>query len=148
MKILVLLILFITAVGGTDPHLAKVREMYKKAPQKEMYCKDLLKLLETSSTSQPLLYGYKGCATMIMAKYAFNPINKLSFFKKGRTILESAIAKDTGNAELRYLRLAVQMNTPSFLGYKKDIDSDKRFLTNNLKNIADKELADMIRAVL
>lgn len=148
MKIWALLILWTLTFAGIDPHLAKVRDMYKKAPGKESHCKGLLKLLETATPNQPLLYGYKGCATMIMAKHSFNPFNKLSFFKKGKNILETAINKDPENIELRYLRLAVQINTPSFLGYKDDIKNDKLFLNNNIKHVADHELLTMIQAIL
>ncbi len=135
-------------LDGTDPYLVQLRQIYEKAPSKEIYCKQMLKMLDKVNNQQPLLYGYKGCATMIMAKHSFNPVNKLSYFKRGKNMLERAISSDKNNIELRYLRLAVQLNTPGFLGYKNSIDIDKKFLKDNINNLSDKQLVAMIQSVI
>jgi len=93
----------------TMPELSTVRTLYTKAPSDEKQCKQLVTLLDNvDETKQPLLGGYKGCATMIMAKHSFNPFTKWSYFNKGKKMLEKAVAADTANIELRYLRFMVK----------------------------------------
>lgn len=85
---------------------------------------------------------------MMQAKHAFNPISKWNLFKDGKKILESAIASDPNNIELRYLRLTIQSNVPSFLGYSGKIETDKAFLLSKLNSITDKELHQMVTSYL
>jgi uncharacterized protein YehS (DUF1456 family) len=135
-------------LAGTDPYLIQLRQIYAKAPSKETDCKQMLKMLEKVNDQQPLLYGYKGCATMIMAKHSFNPMNKLSYFKRGKNMLEHAISKDSNNIELRYLRLSIQLNAPAFLGYKSRISKDKKLIKESINNLVDKHLVAMIQSVI
>lgn len=133
----------------SDPQLSQVRSLYSKAPAEEKHCEALLELLKNVDLkTQHTLAGYKGCATMIMAKHVFNPFSKMSYFRKGKTLLENAIAADTANIELRVLRLGVQINTPAFLGYKGKIATDKAFLERKKAGVRDEYLRGMIKTVL
>lgn len=137
-----LFFLFISLkASASDPSIKSVRELYQQAAAKEEFCKKLLTILEPySEKNNVLLAGYKGCATMLKAKYNFNPFAKLSNFIKGKNLLEKSIEMDKNNIELRFLRFAVQTNTPSFLGYKSAIKDDKIFLLNYYHNITDAQL--------
>lgn len=148
MKVAALIWMSFLLSGSSVLNIAQVREWYKAAPAKESNCKQMLKQLAPVTVSQPLLFGYKGCATMIMAKHAFNPLSKWSYFKKGKSMLEQSIAADPSNIELRYLRFTVQSNTPAFLGYKGKIESDRQFIKNNIDRVTDQQLAGMIRSVI
>ena len=64
----------------------------------------------------------------------------MSYFKKGKKILENAIKADDKNVELRFLRFNIQTHIPSFLGYNNDIDSDKFFLETSFQKITDENL--------
>jgi hypothetical protein len=131
------------------PDIVQVRAMYSRAPASEKNCKALLELLNPISEKQnPLLGGYKGCATMIMAKHAFNPFTKLSYFNKGKKILEQAVATDTSNVELRYLRFTIQTNSPTFLGYNGMLAADRSFLLRKLPQVKDASLSMMISTAL
>ncbi len=39
------------------------------------------------------------------------------------------------NIEIRFIRLSVQKNAPSFLGYNKNIKEDQLFIENNRREI-------------
>ena len=95
-----------------------------------------------------MFFGYKGGATIIMAKYVSNPFSKISNFRKGRNMLEKAIAMDRTNSELIFLRFAIQTNIPSFLGYSNDIQEDKKHLQNSLPHLKDKALKEHISGYL
>ena len=87
----------------------------------------------TDVTSNRLLLGYKGAVEMGMARHASNPFKKMGFFSKGKEHLDNAINQDTSDIELRFLRLTIQVNLPSFLGYSSNIESDKNYVMNNLE---------------
>ena len=42
---------------------------------------------------------------MMMAKHVFNPFSKLSYFKKGKQMLENAIETDGQNLELEIFKI-------------------------------------------
>src|SRR5581483_7165199 len=128
MNKITLLLLFVlnTRFNKDLPSISELRLLYQKAAIGEDYCKELISRLEPcKKEDHPLHFGYKGGATMMMAQYVANPFAKLSYFKKGRRMLEEAIANSKNDIELRFLRLAVQTRSPSFLGYKSNIESDK-----------------------
>jgi hypothetical protein len=78
-----------------DPSIRSIRLKFHNSTSSEQICKDLIKQLEPYHEKyNPLLLGYKGGATMLMATHVFNPFSKLSYFKKGRNILEKAIQAD------------------------------------------------------
>lgn len=147
-------VLFLLAIFCTKPCLSQelsihqVRSLFEEAAVDEMVCNDLLNTLDPINVSDPLLYGYKGAGFMISAKYPFNPFKKLSRFNKGKRILEEAISAAGENVELRFLRLAIQNNTPAFLRYDDDIQKDKAFLKKALAGLTDAYLITQINAQL
>ena len=127
-------------VFARTPVLSEVRAMFEKSADSEQQCKQLLEILAPYDEHHSLFYGYKGCATMIMAKHVFNPYSKYQYFKKGKAILEKAIAVDGQSVELHFLRFCTQTNIPGFLGYKEDIVNDKTLLLRSVSTITDEEL--------
>ena len=146
MKSIIFLILFYCQ--GNDfvvPPLKEIRSMHQKAAGSESDCKKLLTLLTPyTEKNEPVLMGYRASATMMMAKHVFNPVSKLSYFKKGRKMLETVIASNIYNIELRFLRFAIQTNVPSFLNYDSNIEEDKNFLLVKTPGLSDVALKKMI----
>ena len=81
---------------------------------------------------------------LLISKHSINPLEKLSFFKLGVLWLESSIENDFCNIELRFLRLSVQNNAPSFLNYNNYIEEDKNYLASNYKYLEDEDLKNRI----
>jgi hypothetical protein len=144
------LLLFCSSlVYAKVPAIKDVRIMLHNATSNEEACNKLISLLlPFNETNNPLLLGYKGGATMLMAKHVFNPFSKLSYFKKGKVMLESAIKADRNNVELRFLRYTIQTNVPGFLNYNSDKNLDRNFITQSLPKIKDQELQKIISAYL
>jgi len=131
------------------PSLEDLRKLYSRAAISEDTCRTLIKTLGSYSVkNEPLLAGYRGAATMIMARHAFNPVTKLRHFKQGRALLEEAIVEAPQNAELRYLRYSIQTNCPSFLGYKDNLQADRQLLSTYAREGDDNELKHIISAYL
>ena len=65
--------------------LADTRSMYKQAAESEEACLKLIKYCnDQTSTDKAIYLGYKGCATMMMARHLNNPYSKWTKFSAGR----------------------------------------------------------------
>ncbi len=140
-----MLLFFAAKSYAYTPTAYEVRSLFHHSATKEDSCKKLITILQNyTEQNNALLAGYKACATMMMAKYVFNPITKLSNFFKGKNLLEKSIEADKTNLELRFLRFSIQNNIPSFLGYKSSISQDKFFLMNGISGLKDIPLKRLI----
>jgi len=149
-KLLFLLLLIVgTKSYAYIPSQSEIRILYQQATTKEEACQKLISILQSySESSNPLLAGYKASATMMMANYVFNPFRKMSYFSKGKNLLEKSIKKQKDNIELRFLRFAVQTSIPSFLGYGSSIEQDKLVLINAVSKLKDLQLKQLIISFL
>ncbi|UAY51244.1 hypothetical protein [Ferruginibacter albus] len=136
MRISFLLICALFFFSGFNSNiLDEVRTNYGKfASDKEMCERMITELSKTKNNSATHL-AYLGALQTIWAKHVFSPISKLNTFKKGKTNIETAIGKEPGNVELRFIRLSVQKNAPSFLGYNSNIKDDADFIKKNKHQI-------------
>ena len=126
--------LFIIAGILFSTSISSVRETFFK-DNSEKANTELYNLTKTGTlNSNPVLFAYNGLAIMRKAEYSFNPYSKLSFFKKGKNKIEKAIKLKPNNPELRFIRLSVQVNIPSFLGYNDEIKSDKNRVMSALQS--------------
>lgn len=93
---------------------------------------------DNNLTNAATIYAYKAVCTMMIAQYVNNPFTKLSWFNKGKAMLNQSISSYKG-VESTYLRLIVQLNAPFFLGYNNEIKSDTEYIKKNIEgeNIPD-----------
>ncbi len=150
-KMLFISLLFIksnTFATGRNIDINDVRTLYQKSATSETACREMVGMLSEFDETNPLLLGYKASGTMMMAKYVINPFSKMSYFKKGKNMLETAIALDESCLELRFLRFAAQTNIPSFLGYHDRIENDKTFILKGFMEATDIQLKAFIFPIL
>jgi len=139
------LLFFAKTTFANIPTIGEIRSLYEKAVTDESACNKLMEILSPyDEKNNPLYAGYKASAIMMMAKHVFNPFSKMSYFKKGKRILETAIKADEKNIELRFLRYNAQTHMPSFLGYNGDIKKDKAFLESSFSQITDVKLKEFM----
>lgn len=148
-----LLVFFLLSQTGTPsidkPKIEDIRIAFHEAASSEKECRELIQALQAyNENNSPLLFGYRAGATMMMAKHLFNPFSKLSYFKKGVSMLEKAIEHDQKNIELRFLRYTIQTNVPAFLNYHMNIEADKSFLIHSKDKLNDPALKKIINAYL
>ncbi len=91
---------------------------------------DVIKLAGTADKA-----GFEGALLMKKAGIAKGPKKKLDLFKAGHKKLESALKKDSSNVEFHFLRLMIQENAPSILGYKRNLESDRLYIKNNFSKM-------------
>ncbi|MFZ1694147.1 MAG: hypothetical protein WAT74_13190 [Flavobacteriales bacterium] len=130
---------------GQSPLLLELRKETGAMFKDEAACERVLKQLASADTrNDAVLKGYLGAATIARASHAVNPFRKLAYFNDGKELLESAVATDNSSLELRFLRLSIQVNAPSFLGYRAAIAEDRAYIDANLDRVASPSFRESI----
>ena len=110
-------------------------------------------LLEKSSaayekTNQPIYAGFFAVGKFFMAKHAFNPLKKMSYFNEGKKNMDGAVRREPKNLEIRLMRLITHDKAPKLLGYSNNISEDRKIIMNEFKNIPDEDLKLYIKNYL
>lgn len=86
------------------------------------------------NSSVALYKGYQGSALAMLAGTKEGVQEKFSVFNSGREALESAIALEPYNYELRFLRYAVQSEVPMIVGYRGQLKQDIDWLIQGFES--------------
>lgn len=125
--------------------LPAIRSLYSAAGIAHDSSEALNNLLASvNDKSAAVLVCYKGAARMISAKYTHNPLKKYSAFVKGKKLVEAAVARDSSNIEIRFLRFTIQTNLPGFLNYHDNINSDKQYIFSHYHFVNNPALRHLI----
>lgn len=122
------------------------RKNYMRAVEDKTICKSMIEEL-TKHQKKPIYKAYLGAYQTIWANHAVNPLSKLNTFNKGKTNIEEAIKSDPKNIEIRFLRYSIQVKAPKFLGYHKNLDSDRLFILSNKRLVKEESLNQLIKYV-
>jgi len=90
------------------------------------------KLKPLDLSAYPVLLAYRGASSAASAGSVSGVHKKLQYFNKGKEELEMAVKSRPGDMEIRFLRLATQLNAPAFLGYSGEVEADKKFILQRL----------------
>lgn len=132
-----------------EENMLSIREMYYNSTNNEDDAISFLKYFEDIDVkNRATLLGYNAVANFVQAKYLWNPVAKYDYFTIGRDLLQKAISMENSNLELRYLRLSIQTNLPSFLDYKSNIEEDKKMLISQFETVEDIDLKTRIKDYL
>lgn len=82
----------------------------------------------------PLVIGYTGTLEALKAKHSWNPYNKIKYVSRSLKTLQNAINLDGENMEIRFMRFSIEHFTPSFLGFSKDLDIDRKEIIKHYQN--------------
>lgn len=145
MNIMVLIISFFFLIQNPNESLLiKVRLNYNVFLSNKDLCQATISELEKNKNESVLFLGYLGALQTINASHVSNPITKLKTFNKGKQNIEAAVKADPNNLEIRFIRLSVQKNAPSFLGYNTSISEDIAFINKNRQLIESEVLINNV----
>lgn len=141
------LILSKTSANEKVLDIENIRINYEKAVLDKKICGKMIEELNKNKEN-PVCLAYLGAFRIIWAKHIINPFARLNTFNKGKKDIERAVEEESNNIEIRFIRLSIQKNCPSFLGYDSNIEQDKKFIHTNKKNINSAQLKEMIAAIV
>lgn len=144
-NVLILVFMTLSFAAYAQVSLPEARKMYFGMDKNECNALTLSKAFETSPPKDPLLIAYYGASAAASPACISNPAKKLSNFKNGKQLLETAVQKSSDNLEIRFLRFSTQSKAPSFLGYNANLKEDKLFILNNLKAFGEKKVNEAIQ---
>lgn len=134
--LLILLFTGISQIRAQQISIDKVRDQFFAWDKTEDGALKLYKLLEKADLSkEPVLLAYRGASSAASAGSVSGVRNKMAYFNRGKSELEKAVSLKHLDAEIRFLRLATQLNAPGFLGYAGDIKGDKSIIINTLNSV-------------
>lgn len=129
-------LLFALFVGAQPVKLEKVRDDFFGMKSSDNGALNLyFKLKPLDLSAYPVLMAYRGASSAASAGSVSGVNKKLQYFNKGREELEKAVKSKPGDVEIRFLRLATQLNAPAFLGYSGQVDADKKFIIQRLSMV-------------
>lgn len=124
--------------------LNEIRQAYEYAENSMEYCQKGLKLIRQYPADEPVVKGYKAAFKMVQASHELFPFSKMMLFEEGRQLLEQQVKRDPASLELRFLRLSIQHNVPTLLGYTAHIREDKQRLLDEFPHCTDPNLRKVI----
>lgn len=134
MKILISVVLGVFLFSG--PTLEKVREAFRKAEETMEDAKAFNKLMSKKlDIDENLKIAYYGASETMMAKHGGSISERVALFKSGKGYIEIAIKNSPSNVEIRLVRLMIQHNAPSILGYHSNIEEDKAFIIKHFQSV-------------
>ena len=122
--ILLLIVLFPITMYANE--LPQIRKDFYLAIKNGAASEKFYNRLKEKKSSDPTIMAYFGTSQAIRAKHAFNPYNKITYLKSGIKTLETAISKSPENLEIRFLRFSLEHYIPSFLGFSKHLETDRK----------------------
>ncbi len=106
---------YFEALRNTDIALALYEEDYENMQEKDA-----------------LLLAYKGALEAVLTKTTWNVFKKMNYLRQSSSTLNKAISLDPKNVEVRFLRMAVQCEIPSYLGYSENIEEDRKYILHHI----------------
>ncbi|QQX77879.1 MULTISPECIES: hypothetical protein [Aequorivita] len=145
MKYLFFIALCFTFAANSQD-LKEIRLLYPQAVESAEITSKLDGMLTgVNASDKTVSKAYKGAVLTLKAKFSKKKSEKKDFFKEGVSLIEDAVKADPSNIEIRYIRMSVQENSPKFLGYHKNIEEDKMFISKNFATINSKELKKIVK---
>ncbi len=112
--------------------VAKVRAAIMLGINSETVNDSLLKKLKAVSNPSALMQAYLATSYSLVAKHAWSPYTKIKYLIKSEDELAKAVKRDPNSLEIRFMRFSIESNCPSFIGFSKNLDADKKIILNSL----------------
>ncbi|WP_373707744.1 hypothetical protein [Kaistella sp.] len=150
MKRLTFLLLLIISTLMFSQNLKEYRALLQTGEKSEKSAKTLIDKSTTAykNSKEPVYLGFLAVGKFFMAKHAFNPLKKMSYFNEGKKLMENSLKAEPDNLEVRLMRLITQESVPKILGYSQNISEDRTYLTRSYKNTTDEDLKVYIKDYL
>lgn len=110
------------------------RKAFHKAVLDESESRSFYEYMQSFENSAPTVTAYKAVSEAMLARVLWNPFSKINQVVKYQKEMEKAVAADPNDIEIRFLRLAIEYNLPSFLGMSDHVEEDVDIILANLSS--------------
>ena len=132
------LLISLVQLFNTTP-IKEVVEEFHELKTKET---EVIFIEKYENSSEPSILAYVIAIEIKQIDYTFNPFTKFKIFKKNKKQLNFMLKENPDDIHLRYIRLVLQENTPSILGYNRFLEEDKLFLKHKMAIVDDTDYLD------
>ena len=129
----VLFSIFSLLLFSSNPTLSEIRKAFPTVSQNESTATAFAFKLADVGADDKTLLAYKGASIVMVSKFKKKVSEKINTFKEGSKLIESAVASESNNIEIRLIRLSIQENVPGIVNYKKNIKEDVTFILKHFK---------------
>lgn len=136
-KLIMLALLCLAITGGyayndSPAALKQLRQQMVVALNSSKTTDSLYNALDKINNKPPVYLAYQGTLCGLKAKHTWNPYSKIKYLNTAEKVLKQAADADPHNIEIRFLRFSIEHNVPGFLGYNKNLPSDKQEMIHQL----------------
>lgn len=114
--------------------MKELRETLRVASDSKENSTKLFEKVGNYSGEDAVLISYKAAAHAIKAKYATNPFKKLKLIKASARIFDEAMQRNDQDLEIRFVRFAVETQTPAKIKLSKHVEEDKNILLQAIRD--------------
>ena len=148
-KLQILLILLFSSIAIANAQLSTkeitvLKNDLVKAVENTRLTDSLYNKLDKLTNKTALVTAYFGTLEALKAKHSWNPYNKIKYVKGALNKMQKAIDMDRENMEIRFMRFSIEHYTPSFLGFSKDLQVDRKEIIKHYQHenfgLADQDL--------
>jgi hypothetical protein len=132
---LIILTFFCTLFSSfaEEYNMKEMREILRVASENKANSTKLYEKVGNYSGEDAVLISYKAAAHAIKAKFASNPFKKLKLIKASSKIFDDAVQRNSKDLEIRFVRYAVETQTPAKIKLSKHVEEDKNILMQAIR---------------
>jgi hypothetical protein len=142
-----ILLFFFISVSAFGQDISRLRKEFIAATRSSDASKAFLETT-TKLSDKALHQAYKGAAMVIHAKFAKGVEEKKKWARQGIELLEEAVRKESGNIEIRTIRLSIQEQSPKVLKYKGKVEEDREFVSTEVVQLPSGPLKSFVEGYL
>ncbi|WP_420317626.1 hypothetical protein [Ekhidna sp.] len=140
MKHLISFIFLAFCLSVSAQNLADVRAEFHSVVLNPDDSRDFHNYLKDYDNPDATIRAYQAVSEALLAQVVWNPFNKLKQVMMYDKQIEEAVDSDPTNIEIRFLRLAIEYNLPSFLGMSTHINDDTQVIIQNMSSMSSMQL--------
>lgn len=136
MKSILLVFTIVISLLASGQTIQEVRSSFHQAVMEPETSREFHELMESPQKSSATIIAYQAVSEALLAQVVWNPFSKLSQVMKYDKLMEKAVMEDEENIEIRFLRLAIEVNLPSFLRMSSHIQEDRDMIVRDMSKVS------------
>lgn len=143
MRLTIIICLFVCAAPLAAQSIGEIRSEFHAVVQNPDDSRTFHKFLKDIEEPSSTIKAYQAVSEALLAQVVWNPFSKLSQVVKYDKQMKVAVEEDPQNIEIRFLRLAIEYNLPSFLGMSTHLEEDVAKIVDGLSSVSEMQVNPM-----